>query len=149
MKKIMLTLVPICMGLSVGAHAQDATLPSTALMKEQQTALYRNLSAMMKGEAPFSADAAKKNIAVLFDTSQRIPAAFPESLKGRVTPDARYASSPKVWEQRAEFEAKAKFLVDELKATEASFQTLEGLKTSYPRVNEACNSCHEVFRLRR
>lgn len=149
MTRFMSALILLCMGLAIGALAQETTLPSTALMKEQQQALYRNLSAMMKGEAPFSAESAQKNISLLIETSQKIPAAFPESLKGRVTPDARYSASPKVWEQRAEFEAKAAFLFNELKATEASFQTLEGLKASYPRINKACDSCHEDFRLRR
>jgi cytochrome c556 len=149
MKKLMLALVPLGVGLASMACAQETTLPSTALMKEQQQALYRDLSSMMKGEAPFSAERAQRNITHLIETSQKIPAAFPESLKGRVTPESRYAASPKVWEQRAEFEAKAAFLLKELKATEASFQTLDGLKVAYPRVNEACNGCHEVFRVRR
>lgn len=149
MRKHWLALIPLCIGLAPGAGAQETMLPSTTLMREQAQLLYRDLGAMMKGEAPFSAERAERNIARLIETSQKIPSAFPESSKGRMTPEARYAASPKVWETRADFEARAATLVSELKATQASFQTLDGLKVAYPRVNEACNGCHTVYRERR
>lgn len=150
MMKHWLTLcIPLCIGFVPSAGAQETALPSTTLMKQQSQLFYRDLGGMMKGEAPFSAERAQRDIEGLIETSHKIPAAFPESAKGRMTPDSRYAASPKVWETRADFEAKAANLVSELKATQASFQTLEGLKTAYPRVNEACNACHTVYRERR
>jgi cytochrome c556 len=118
-------------------------------MKQQGQLLYRDLNNMVKGEAPYDKAKADQAIAGLLDTSSRIAAAFPESSKGKMSPDTRFSASPKVWNNRAEFEADIANLIQALKDNRAKVGTLEGLKVAYPVISGTCNTCHDEFRVRR
>jgi cytochrome c556 len=147
MRRILLTISAAASCIT-GAFAQSGVLPGTSLMGEQARALYRDLNGMVKGEAPYDKAKADAAIAKLKDTSARIPAAFPESSKGKKSPDARYAASPKVWENPDAFKAKAAALSKTIDDNAGKVGTLDGLKAAYPAINSACNSCHEDYRVR-
>ena len=135
-------------GLS-SAVAQSDKLPSTKLMSEQSQYLYRGLNLMVKGETPYDQGKADELFGKLIETAAKIPAAFPESSKGHAPPDARYSASPKVWENKADFEAHAAKLAKTLHDNRSKAKTLDGLKAAYSEVNGACNSCHDTYRLRK
>lgn len=131
------------------ALAQSDVLPSTALMREQSQALYRDLNTMAKGEAPYDKAKAEAAIAKLKETSARIPAAFPESSKGKATPNGRYSASEKVWSDKAEFSTRAANMVKVINDNGSKVDTLDGLKAAYTVINNTCNACHDEFRLRK
>lgn len=135
-----------CVGSAV---AQSDLLPSTALMREQAQALYRDLNGMVKGEAPYDKAKAEAAMAKLKDTASRIPTAFPESSKGKMSPNTRYSASEKVWSDKGEFNVRAANMSKAIDANASKVGTLEELKTAYPAVNGACNACHEEFRVRK
>ncbi|MDP2356920.1 MAG: cytochrome c, partial [Beijerinckiaceae bacterium] len=61
----------------------------------------------------------------------------------------RYASSPKVWENKADFERKLLESQSSLAGARAqSASGLEGLKAAWPQVDIACSACHESYRIR-
>jgi cytochrome c556 len=132
-----------------GSVMAQEVLPSTALMGEQANYLYRELNSMVKGEKPFDASKADQMIANLIATSRKIPATFTENIKGKSSPDSRYAASPKVWENKADFDARAAKLQSVLEENRSKVQTLDGLKAAYPAINGACNACHETYRSRK
>jgi len=131
----------------VSAIAQTDLLPSTVLMREQSQALYRDLNTMAKGEAPYDKAKAEAALAKLKDTSSRIVAAFPESSKGKTSPNGRYSASPKVWDNKDDFAMRAANMAKAVNGAKAG--TLDELKSSYPAMNDACNACHETFRQRK
>ncbi len=131
------------------AVAQTDLLASTVIMREQSQLLYRDLNNMVKGEAPFDAAKADDAFAKLIVTATKLAASFPESAKGKSSPNSRYSASPKVWEMTAEFKAEIDKLTKVLQDNRSKANTLEGLKAVYTPVNNSCNSCHEVFRLRK
>ena len=73
-----------------------------------------------------------------------MPGLFPDNAK--TGGDNR--ASPKIWENKKDFEAKAaafgKAVADNRAEAVAS---LEGLKAAIPVVGKACDNCHELYRL--
>jgi cytochrome c556 len=134
--------------LSSSVMAQEV-LPSTALMGEQANYLYRELNSMVKGEKPFDASKADQMVANLIATARKIPTTFTADLKGKSSANSRYAASPKVWEDKADFDGHAAKLLQVLEENRSKVQTLDGLKTAYPAINGACNGCHETYRARK
>lgn len=145
-KKLSLALFA-ALGMTGVALAQDV-LPSSANMRELGTVVYREFGRIAKGETPF--DAAK--VSALYDqlaaAAAKTGASFPESIKGKTSPNSRYASLPKVWENAAEFKA----AVDKLNATIAENKgkigTEAGFKEANAAIGNACNACHDNFRQR-
>ena len=91
-------------GLNI-AIAQSDVLSSTAVMREQGNIVYRSMNGMVKGEAPYDKAKAEELFAQLAATTVRIPAAFPESNKGKTSEKSRYSASPKLWETPDQFKA--------------------------------------------
>ena len=147
MRGVLLTTSAMVMFVT-GALAQSDVLPGTKLMGEQARVMYRDLNGMVKGEAPYDKAKADAAIAKLKDTSARLVAAFPDSSKGKKSPDARYMASPKIWENLDAFKAKAAALSKAIDDNASKVGTLDGLKAAYPAINSACNSCHEDYRVR-
>jgi cytochrome c556 len=131
------------------AFAQSPMLPSTELMREQGIALYRGLNEFVKQQAPFDAAAVDRHMAALIATAERIPAAFPESSKGKMSANTRYSASQKVWANRQDFERHAAKLAEVLRGNREKAATLDGLKEVYATINDTCNSCHDTYRLRK
>jgi cytochrome c556 len=130
-------------------HAQSDVLPSTAVMRDMGQAFYRDLNNMVKGEAPYDQAKAAEAYAKLTAAAAKISASFPESSKGKTSANTRFSASPKVWEDKAAFDAAAAKLTKEIADNRGKVGTLDGLKAAYPAVSNACNACHEGFRLRR
>ena len=147
MKKLMLTALLGVAGVTYAA-AQAGLLPATVLMREQGQLAYRDLNNMVKGEAPFDKAKVEDILAKLSATATKIPAAFPESSKGKISAEGKYSASPKVWEQAADFKASATKLQQVVDSYRGKIGTLDELKAAYPAINGSCNTCHETYRLR-
>jgi cytochrome c556 len=105
------------------------------------------LSAMVKGDKPYDQAAVDTALAQFEDTAKKLPTLFPASVKGLKPFDGQYSSSPKIWEQRAEFDSHiasfAKAVAD-AKGT----KDLDTLKVSLGGIGKQCGGCHETFRLK-
>jgi cytochrome c556 len=131
------------------ATAQSSLLPSTTLMRSMGSALYRDMTRMARGEDPFDQAKAQAAISRLIEDSKKTAGAFPETSKGKVSPETRYSASPKVWEDKAGFNTQIDRLAKALQENSDKVKTLDGLKAANTAINAACNGCHEGFRVRR
>jgi len=131
------------------AVAQSEVLPSTALMRTQSQHLYRTLNRMVRGEEPYDQAKVEAAFAGLAGTSAKIPSAFPESSQGKISAESNYQASPKVWETKADFDARAAALAKAIEDNRGKVTTLDGLKVAYPLVSGRCDACHETYRLRK
>jgi cytochrome c556 len=118
-------------------------------MRQMANPMYRDLNGMVKGEMPFDEAKATQAINQLSEAGAKISTAFPESSKGKTSPETRYSASPKVWTDKADFDARAARLVKAIGDNKDKIKTLDGLKAAYPAINDACNACHQDYRLRR
>ena len=62
------------------------------------------LGPMIKGEKPYDQAAVDKALTQLEDTAKKLPTMFPESIKG-LKVEGDFSASPKIWEDKAGFEA--------------------------------------------
>ncbi len=147
LRTLITTAIIGCAGLTL-ALAQTAPLPFEALMREQGQAAYRELNPMVKGEAPFDKAKVEAALTKLSSTSSKINEAFAPALKGQKSADDRYIASAKIWENPADFTAKKDALAKVVSELLGKIDTLDSLKANYPKINGACEACHDAYRQR-
>ena len=127
-----------------GADAQsDPVKTREHLMKENNNHA-KVVVQMAKGQAPFNAKAVEAAFAQWADTAKQLPDLFPANAK--TGGDNR--ASPKIWENKADFNAKiadfAKVVADNKAKAVAS---LDGLKAAVGAIGKSCGNCHDDYRL--
>jgi cytochrome c556 len=100
----------------------------------------KNVTQMVKGESPFDAAAATAAFNTWHENAKKIPTLFTAPPPA----DAKSRALPKIWENKADFEAKAAALAKA--ASEGKHSTLDELKASFPNVQQACANCHDNYR---
>lgn len=115
------------------------------LMRERG-ALMRVLAPIAQGQQPFDAATVLDALEQLAANGQRgvdIDAYWPA---GTETGDTK--SSPKIWEDRAGFQAAAdKFAADTAAAVAANPQDLDAYRAVFGPAAGNCGTCHEAYRL--
>lgn len=144
MKRIILASVAILVGIGAVAAQQDQ---SKALMKSNGKNLGGVLSPMVKGEKPYDQAAVTAALAQLDDTAKKLPALYPDSLKGAKA-EGDYSPSPKIWENKSDFEAKIASFAKAVTDAKAQVKDLDSLKVSLPTIGKACSGCHETYRVK-
>jgi cytochrome c556 len=97
---------------------------------------------MVRGENPFDLAKVKAAFVQWTETAQELPALFPEP----PTPGQETRAMPKIWENKADFEAKIASFAKAIADNKDKASTLDELKAVFPNVNNACNNCHETYR---
>ena len=124
--------------------AQDAIAQRKALMKTNGDQAKIG-TAMSKGEAPFDMSKAQAIFAAYANAADKMPSLFPENSKtGGDT-----AAHPKIWESKADFDAKMKKFGDDAKAAQAKVKDLDSFKATYAEVMRNCGGCHETYRVKK
>ena len=142
--RILVAAVAVAVGASSVVAQQDAIAARKALMKATgaQTAVAVK---MVKGDEPFDLAKAKAVFVAYQDAAAKGPGLFPANAKegGDTT------AAPKIWENKADFDAKfAKFGAD-AKAAEAKVVDLATLKASFGEVSKNCAGCHNEYRVKK
>jgi cytochrome c556 len=141
---VLAATVVLGLGVSLAyASADDQIKARQAEMKANGAAM-KALSAIVKGEAPYSADAVKKEIDGMIAAEKATdPKAWAaDSQKGETV--ETYAK-PEVWSQPDDFGAKYKALLDARTALAATTDEA-GFKAAFPALGAACKGCHETYR---
>jgi cytochrome c556 len=139
-----IVVAAIAIGATASLAQQDPIAARKALMKANGEAA-GGLSKMVKGEASFDLDTAKKAFATFEDAAAKMPNLFPpDSKTGGET-----AAKPKIWEDTADFKARFVKLGNDAKAASASVKDLDSLKTTFPALAKNCGGCHELYRIKK
>lgn len=134
----------LVISLSAGAviAQQDPIAARKALMKGNNDNA-RTAVQMMRGQAPFDAAKVEAAFAQWADTAQKFSGLFPDNSK---TGGDTHAS-PKVWQNKKDFDEKAAAFGKAVADTRASaVASLDGLKAAIPVVGKTCDNCHEDYR---
>ena len=143
MKRIMLAVAMIAVGLTAVVAQSDPIAARKALMKANNDNA-SNLVKMTRGEAPY--DAAKVNAAFAqwAETAQKFPALFPDNSKT----GGNTRATPKVWQTRSDFEAKVAAFGKAVADNRDKAKNVDELKVALGAVGKTCDSCHEQYRAR-
>jgi cytochrome c556 len=146
MMRTVVVVGTLLLGVSAAVAQQD-------LVNQNQTTMKSNgknagiLAAMVKGEKPYDQAAVDAALTQLNDTAKKLPTMFPASVKG-LKPDGDYSTSPKIWEDKAGFDAHIATFAKAVADAKASVKNLDTLKVSLPIIGKSCGGCHETYRLK-
>ena len=145
MIRAVFAVAAIVLGVGVAIAQQDPIAKRKTLMKANGDQAKIG-AAMMKGEAPFDLDKAKKVFATFEDAAAKMPSLFPDNSKtGGDT-----AADPKIWETMDDFKARfAKFGADAKEAV-SKVTDLDSFKAAFGNIGKNdCGGCHEGYRVKK
>ena len=146
MKRVLIVGGTLLLGMGAVWAQQDST-------KEVQTLMKGNgknagaMSAMVKGEKPYDQATVDSALAQFEDTAKKLPNLFPASAKG-VKLDGDYSTSPKVWEDKAGFDARIASFAKIVSEAKGKIKDLDSLKANMPAIGKECGGCHETYRVK-
>ena len=146
MKRVLVVGGALLLGMGAVWAQQDT-------VKEVQTLMKGNgknagaVSAMVKGEKPYDQATVDTALSQFEDTAKKLPNLFPASAKG-VKLDGDYSTSPKVWEDKAGFDAKIASFAKVVGEAKGKIKDLDLLKANMPAIGKECGGCHETFRVK-
>jgi cytochrome c556 len=147
MKRALLVVGALLLGVGAVSAQQEIVKDRQTLMKANGRALGGTLSAMAKGDKPYDQAAVDAALTVLDDTAKKLPTLFPDSTKG-MKAEGDYSTSPKVWEDKAGFDAKVVSFAKTVADAKAKIKDLDSLKANVGGIGKECGGCHETFRLK-
>ena len=129
--------------LSIGAtlaYAQnlDVIKQRRDVMKSIATAGTANFK-MLRGQAPFDLATVQAGLKVYQAEAVKLKGLFPDDAKTGGDTDA----SPKIWQQRPEFEAAVDTFVTGAKTAAGAITDEASFKAEYPKVVASCGGCHK------
>lgn len=134
-------------GVALAQSPQDQVEKTQVAMKSNLTSAIA-LSKIVKGESPYDQATVDKALKELDDVAKVFPSLFPESIKGLKPAKGDFSASPKVWTERAAFEAASANFVKAVGEAKAKMKDEASLKAAFPDLNKQCMGCHEQFRVK-
>ncbi|HVI65917.1 MAG TPA: cytochrome c [Bradyrhizobium sp.] len=147
MKRTIVAMGVLLVGAGAVMADQKLAVEQDNLMRSQGKAMYVVIGKMIKGEIPYDQKTVDNAIADLEASVPKIPKMFETNPKEDVV-NASYGSSPKVWQNKADFDSKVPPVQKAIADVKGKIKNLDQLKTAYTSINDRCTDCHETYRLK-
>ncbi len=144
MKRILVGVLALALGATAVVAQSDPIAARKAAMRSLVAKL-SDVNKIAKGEATFDLAKVQAGLKAIVDVSKTQPALFTEDSKtgGDTT------ASPKIWENKADFDARYAKLGADAAAAESKIVDEATFKVEYPLVTKNCGNCHEMYRVRK
>lgn len=145
MLKRTLAAAALCLvGAASIVSAQDFGHDREAAMKKNGAAMGA-LAAIAKGEKDYDAEVVKTALTNIKEGITVFPTYFPPGSE-----KASEEASPKIWENKADFEAKAAKLAEDVDALLAQMPADKAaVGAAMQTLGKNCGGCHELYRLKK
>ena len=147
MKRTIVAVAALLLGAGGVMADQQLAVKQDNLMRSQAKSLYSVIGKMLKGDIPYDQKAVDEAIAQLESSVATIATTFAENPKEDVV-NASYGSSPKVWQNKADFDSKIPPVQKAIAEVKGKVKNLNDLKVAYNKINDRCTDCHETYRLK-
>ncbi|MCP3370924.1 cytochrome c [Bradyrhizobium cajani] len=147
MKRTMIVASTLLLGAGAVMAQQEIAVQQDKLMRSQAKSLYTVIQKMTKGDIPYNQKQVDEAIANLEADVAKIAKTFEVNPKQDVV-DATYGSSPKVWQQKADFDSKIPPVQKAIAEVKGKIKDVASLKAAYTSINDRCSDCHETYRLK-
>ncbi|MCG2671829.1 cytochrome c [Bradyrhizobium sp. GCM10023182] len=147
MKRMLIVAGTLLLGAGAVMAQQEVAVQQDNLMRSQAKSMYGVILKMTKGEIPYDQKAADAAIASLEADVAKIAKTFEVNPKQDVV-NANYGSSPKVWQNKADFDSKIPPVQKAIADVKGKIKDVASLKAAYTAMNDRCNDCHETYRLK-
>ena len=134
--------------LGVGAVvAQQDLVKSTQTIMKNTGKNAGAVGAMVKGEKPYDQATVDAAMVIVDETAKKLPTLFPVGMKG-LKADGDYSASPKIWEDKAGFDAHIASFTKAVTDAKGKIKDLDSLKATWPAIGKECGGCHETYRVK-
>lgn len=147
MKRTMIVAGVLVLGAGAVMAQQEIAVQQDNLMRAIAKNQYGVLQKMSKGDIPFDKKAADQAIAAIEADVAKIAKTFEINPKQDVV-DATYGASPKVWQNKADFDSKIPPVQKAIADAKGKITNVASLKAAYTAINDRCNDCHETYRVK-
>ncbi|WP_439409422.1 cytochrome c [Bradyrhizobium sp. DASA03076] len=147
MKRMFVVAGTLFLGAGAVMAQQEVAVQQDNLMRSQAKSMYGVILKMTKGDIPYNQKQVDEAIASLETDVAKIAKTFEVNPKQDVV-NATYGSSPKVWQQKADFESKIPPVQKAIADVKGKIHNVASLKAAYTTINDRCNDCHETYRLK-
>jgi cytochrome c556 len=144
MLKRTLSVVALCLiGATAVVSAENQSDNREAAMKQIGRAM-GGLSAIAKSEKEYDAETVKASLTAIKEAITVFPTYFPEGSEN----DAKSAS-PKIWENKADFEAHAAKLAADADTLLAQLPAdAAAVGAAMGTLGKSCGDCHQLYRVK-
>jgi cytochrome c556 len=129
------------------ASAQSPLEQRNALMKSVWREGWSSITRMFRGQEPYDQAKVDAGFAKLSEIAPKLPPLWPDNSRG-IAPEANFTSTARVWENKADFEAKLAAFTKAVADNRTKAKNLDDLKQVFAVVNKTCDDCHELYRAR-
>jgi len=147
MKRTLIVAGTLLLGAGAVMAQQEIAVQQDNLMRSQAKSMYGVILKMTKGDIPYNQKAVDQALADLEQSVAKIAKTFETNPKQDVV-NANYGSSPKVWQQKADFDSKIPPVQKAIAEVKGKIHDIASLKAAYTSMNDRCNDCHETYRLK-
>jgi len=147
MRRTMLVAGALVLGAGAVMAQQEIAVQQDNLMRSIAKSQYGVLQKMSKGDIPFDKKAVDQAIASIEADVGKIAKTFEINPKQDVV-NASYGSSPKVWQNKADFDAKIPPVQKAIADAKGKITDVASLKAAYTTINDRCNDCHDTYRVK-
>ena len=148
MMRTVVVVATLVLGAGAGMAQQDAVKLAQDTMKANGKNMGAVLGPMFKGEKPYDQAAVDAALNQFVDTAKKLPTMFPASVKDAKW-EGDYSPSPKIWEDKAGYDAKVASFTKAVTEAKAKVKDLDSLKANFPGIGKECGACHETYRLKK
>jgi len=147
MKRMFVVAGTLLLGAGAVMAQQEVAVQQDNLMRSQAKSMYGVILKMTKGDIPYDQKAVDAAIDSLEADVAKIAKTFEVNPKQDVV-NATYGSSPKVWQNKADFDSKIPPVQKAIADVKGKIKDVASLKAAYTTMNDRCNDCHETYRLK-
>lgn len=147
MKRTLIVVGALVLGVGAVMAQQEVAVQQDNLMRSQAKSLYTVILKMTKGDIPYNQKAVDEATANLEADVAKIAKTFEVNPKQDVV-NATYGASPKVWQNKADFDSKIPPVQKAIADAKGKITNLASLKSAYTAINDRCTDCHETYRLK-
>lgn len=147
MKRIVVAMGALLLATGVVVAQQDVAVQQQNLMKSQGRSMYAVMLKMVKGETPYDQAAVNAALTALEADVGKIPTVFTSNPKVDVV-DATFGSSQKIWQSKADFDAKVPPVTKTIAEVKGTVKDAASLKVAFDAIQAKCTDCHETYRVK-
>jgi cytochrome c556 len=147
MMRTIVVVGTLLLGAGAVLAQQNVAVQQDNLMRGQAKPMYGVIQKTVKGEIPYDQKAIDAAIAELQESVPKIPSVFATNPKEDVV-NATYGSSPKIWQNKADFDSKVPPVSKALADVKGKIKDVASLKVAFDAIQAKCTDCHETYRLK-
>jgi cytochrome c556 len=136
----------VLLGISAVMAQQDIAKQQDDLMRNMAKSQYGVLLKMSRGQIAYDQAAVDTALEQLEQGVSKIKTTFEQNPKMQL-PGAEYVASPKVWEQKPDFDSKIPPVEKTIADLKGKVKDVETLKAAYKQIEDKCDACHDDYRI--